>query len=358
MPNSRHLHHANEDLDADVAQCRDGAAFDPQTLSTLSASSMVGLQRLSGNQAVGRYLQRCTEGEVNGHTAVQRQPMTVVQRQDHPRDVDPRPNFGPNGPKLELPPLFSFGIKDGKPYVKVDEIKDVNGESPELWVRPSDISAEMQEWARKQAGGGADGGTALPRNMPPTRVPNEYAARWAVDLCLPRGGLHNPLCPVPHPPQPPPAPTGPLPDLSPLWTDRVTFQHDRPASGVADTAGLTAEGKSTLDQVIGWLRIDIKLRVRLIGHCSSEGGAEHNQQLASRRVTVIAQAIAAAGFGDRIQDPVVSDGKEAGCQSAGPGRWSCGDTKAAAEPDPADRVVEVAYFHALDLNLTLPTIGK
>lgn len=173
-------------------------------------------------------------------------------------------------------------------------------------------------------------------------------------LCL----LHPELCKfpaqLPSPPERPSLPT-PGPQLGILWTDEVHFQQDHPAPGERDAGRiLTAAGQKELDSVYSWLNISSDLQVRLIGNASSEGTADYNQALATRRVNFVLAALAGRGFGPRVTDPLVTDGAESGCQRVGAGLWSCGETKAdqsAARPE--DRVVRVTFARN-----TLPALPK
>jgi hypothetical protein len=147
----------------------------------------------------------------------------------------------------------------------------------------------------------------------------------------------------------------PGPQLGILWTDEVHFQQDHPAPGERDAGRiLTAAGQKELDSVYSWLNISSDLQVRLIGNASSEGTADYNQALATRRVNFVLAALAGRGFGPRVTDPLVTDGAESGCQRVGAGLWSCGETKAdqsAARPE--DRVVRVTFARN-----TLPALPK
>lgn len=309
------------------------------------ADSLNSLQQMAGNRAVGQYLE------------VQRQAVPVIQRQP-----EPLPNVGPPVSEVPKPPIISIVGENGKLYWKIEGLPGV-GSTPKIPLDPRDTPAEVREKLGKVTGGGGTGPGGLPSNFPATPVTDALPPNWLEDMCKRDGARTNPLCivlPPAGPPTPQPLPTPTLPILTVLWTDRVTFQHDRPLPGSVATSAMTPGGKSSLDSIVSWLKLDANLRVRLVGHASAEGSTEHNQQLSTRRVRMVARALTAAGFGDRVQDPLFSDGRESGCLSVGTGMWSCGDAKAAApesEPDPEERAVEVSFFREPKFTLELTPPG-
>jgi outer membrane protein OmpA-like peptidoglycan-associated protein len=354
-----------------------GAAAGAPPDRPLTAGSVLALQRLAGNRATGRYLtvQRCgstpadqcgchgaeegTRPADSGGGTAQRQTAPVVQRE--PGAAGTPPNLGPPVTEVPRPPMVSVGRANGKWYWKAENVPGI-GSTPQVPLNPADIPGEIDRLLKGAAKPGD--GKQPPVDLPPVRIDEGEVQRWVATMCSRDSGRTNPLCllntPAPAPAgQPagqPPGTAAPAPGV--LWTDRITFQRDQPLPGAAGPGALTTAGQGALASVLSWLKLDPKLRVRLIGKASSEGDADLNQQLSDRRAQQIFGALSAAGFGDRVADPLPSDGQEAGCRPVGRGVWSCGATKASAEPDPEDRVVEVAFFHDLDLDLKLtpPTL--
>jgi hypothetical protein len=150
-----------------------------------------------------------------------------------------------------------------------------------------------------------------------------------------------------------------LPSIRPigvLWTDPVTFEHDRPAPGTTKLPGnVTTEGTQAIESILSWLKLDPTLRVRLVGHASAEGEATHNLELSKRRVQLVRDRITAAGFAKQIADPFLSDGNEQGCTAMGAGLWACGDQRATpGEVRPEERRVDVTFIRNLDALLQEP----
>jgi hypothetical protein len=295
---------------------------------------------------------------------IQRQPTELPNDRPDP-NIGLPPNVGPPVSEVPKPPIVSIISKDGKLYWKVEGIPGIS-KTPEIPLDPRDIPEEARKLLKKVPGGGTPGGP--PGGFPPS-PPIVLPPNWLADICKRESGLLNPksesgrlnvLCQIAMPKPPTPTPIlGPPPRLGPLWTDRVIFERNRPESGTpGSNSSLTAEGRSSLDSILSWLKLSPNLRVRLIGNCSFEGDTDHNQQLSNRRVLMILRELEKAGFGLRVQDPLLSDGKEAGCQNAGRGMWACGALKASSEEARSeDRAVEVTFFHDLVLNLEPPTLG-
>lgn len=346
---SGHTARTSHRLHEDDPRLRDTPGTPPpvaRPAPTGDRAGLLALQRTAGNQATGHYL------------ALQRDDGAEPYGGRTPSDVATPPNLGP--PVSPVPWPFTFNVgrdKKGHWYWKAENLPGL-GSTPEVPLNPLDIPARVRE-ILKGAGKPGDG-KKPPVWIPPTPVDPGFAVEWAGKMCVREPD--NPYCAalrraVTPQPAPGPDPAAPGPDLGVLWTDRVTFLKDRPQPGGAGPAALTSDGKAVLASVLSWLKLDPKLRVRLIGSSSSEGGAEHNKELSLRRAQQIQRALAAAGFGDRLGDPFVPDGQESGCESAGPGIWSCGDAQASEEPDPADRAVKVTFFRAPDLSLTPPATG-
>jgi hypothetical protein len=162
--------------------------------------------------------------------------------------------------------------------------------------------------------------------------------------CFPPQVLSEGICTFPTtrgPQTPQPTTPTPGPQLGTLWTDTIHFQKDHPAPG--ESAGapiLTAEGQSELASVQRWLRLSPDLQVRLIGHASSEGDTDSNQQLSARRVQFVGATVAG-----RLSEPVLADALASGCTSVGTGLWACGERQAdQVAANPEDRVVKVTFM--------------
>jgi outer membrane protein OmpA-like peptidoglycan-associated protein len=152
----------------------------------------------------------------------------------------------------------------------------------------------------------------------------------------------NPLSPLCLKPPTPAPKTDPLfRPVGVFYGFDVTFEYDQPAK---PPGGMTADGTATLDWVVKHLQSDSTLQVRLIGHASAEGGAEHNLQLSMRRARAVYAALDSQGLGARVMD-FVGGADPAGCKRMEFGMWACGASQAAAgEGRPEDRKVTVTFL--------------
>jgi hypothetical protein len=185
----------------------------------------------------------------------------------------------------------------------------------------------------------------------PSALPGPICLPWQRTLtgecCVPPMVPQGLRCAAPGGPSNPP-PLGPLPagpQLGALWTDEIHFRQNHPAAGESTPDRvLTQAGIEELKSALSWLKLSPDLEVRLIGHASSEGAPDYNQELATRRARFVAAVLAKKGFSARISDPLLSDGAESGCQRLDAGQWSCGEERsdpAAARPE--ERVVRVTF---------------
>lgn len=191
--------------------------------------------------------------------------------------------------------------------------------------------------------------SSIPPISPDLLCPPERRTTLGI-CCVPPMVADGAICSFPAAPQTPTpqTPPSPTPQFGILWTDTIHFQQDHPGPGETDPAHiLTPQGQQELASVQLWLTPPTDLRVRLIGHASSEGDTAYNQALATRRVQFIAPKVAG-----HVADPIIGDGAEAGCSQIGKGLWSCGESKAdQSSANPEDRVVRVTFARN-----TLPTL--
>jgi hypothetical protein len=263
-----------------------------------------------------------------------------VQRQPADPNVGTPPNLGPPVSEVPRPPICSLIFEGGGVYWKCENIPKI-GSTPKIPLDPRKIPDEIDKLLKKKDGDKkpATPPGPLPRGdqpQGPIPYPVEDPARLLEQMCK----LYPFICQ----PTPKPGPVGPAgPQLGVLWTDTIHFEQDRPAVGETDAGRvLTAAGKQELQSVLEWLDLSSDLQVRLIGSASSEGTAEYNQALSTRRARFVAAAL--AKYAGRIADPMLGDGAESGCASVGKGLWSCGASKAApGSQNPEDRVVRVTF---------------
>jgi hypothetical protein len=264
-----------------------------------------------------------------------------VQRQPADPNVGTPPNLGPPVSEVPRPPICSLIFEGGGIYWKCENIPKL-GSTPKIPLDPRKIPDEIDKILKKKDG---DKKPPVPGPLPsadqprgPIPYPVEDPARLVQQMCK----LYPFICqPAPKPAPGLAAPAGP--QLGVLWTDTIHFEQDHPAAGETDAGRvLTAAGKRELQSVLEWLDLSPDLQVRLIGSASSEGTAEYNQALSTRRTRFVAAAL--AKYGGRIADPMLGDGAASGCQPVGQGLWSCGASKAApGVQNPEDRVVRVTF---------------
>jgi Domain of unknown function (DUF4157) len=299
------------------------------------------------------------------HAGTYRQ--SLMRQPTDPRPEPPR-NVGPPVSEVPKPPICSFVWKNGRFYWKCEGVPGI-GSTPDIPLDPRDIPREVREklgGLGKPPDSAAPPGSSSPIQVWPPPPTAGLPARWLETLCQrdPRSPLCLPLAPrgfVAPPSGVATRPTGPL------WTDNVTFEFDQPsAGGRGIAAGVTAEGSKAIEDVVFWLNNDPSLRVRLIGHTSSEGDSAHNLELSRRRVRFVQERLRASGLADRIADPLLSDGQEGGCETLGPGLWACGEQKTDKEAArPEDRKVEATIIRSpFDVlrpgavTLPAPTLGS
>jgi hypothetical protein len=128
----------------------------------------------------------------------------------------------------------------------------------------------------------------------------------------------------------------------------VFFEQDRPALSVTGEAGLrtsaTPQGSKSFDDLVSDLTANPTFKVQLTGKASSEGTPEYNRKLGERRVRLVADALVAKGIDrSRIAD---QPGTKVACAAVEAGLRNCGESGAAATPDPADRQVRADVFDA------------
>ncbi|HKH50004.1 MAG TPA: DUF4157 domain-containing protein [Thermoanaerobaculia bacterium] len=152
-------------------------------------------------------------------------------------------------------------------------------------------------------------------------------------------------------PQPPPQPS-PQPAPPPaVQVFDIGFFQDAPqpwyAAPARFTASVTNPGKETFKLLVAALKAKPERRAQLDGHASSEGpkgDVRYNHRLTERRVEVVVSELGKRGVGsDRIA-PVPRSAVPAGCEPAGTGRFSCGESGAQPAPAPADRRVTAQVF--------------
>ena len=126
-----------------------------------------------------------------------------------------------------------------------------------------------------------------------------------------------------------------------FYSSEIHFEHNLPSGA---QGGMTADGARELEWVVGHLQADPTLRARLVGHASSEGTAQENQQLSVRRAKAVYGALAAKGLGARVQD-LVHGADPSGCARVEFGVWACGASRATpGEARPEDRKVVVTFL--------------
>jgi len=105
--------------------------------------------------------------------------------------------------------------------------------------------------------------------------------------------------PAPSVPGAPGAPGAPEVPASPLKD--VFFDFDK--------SNIREDQKAALNDNIGWLKVNSKVKVTLEGHCDERGTAEYNLGLGERRAKAVKDYLLAAGIAaDRIA--TISYGKE------------------------------------------------
>jgi Domain of unknown function (DUF4157)/OmpA family len=148
-----------------------------------------------------------------------------------------------------------------------------------------------------------------------------------------------------------------LPPVPDLTIDRpVHFNLDQPTSVVGSEpalrASLTAEGKSDLTQLIGWLVKFPDFGVQLTGMASVEGPPAHNMQLGETRARSVANVLIARGIAPyRITEPV---GAKDDCPALSSGIHNCGDSLASKTANPNDRQVRARLFLLPELSAKKP----
>ena len=265
-----------------------------------------------------------------------------LQRQPADPNVGTPPNLGPPVSEVPRPPICSLVFEGGGIYWKCENLPKI-GSTPKIPLDPRKIPDEIDKLRKR--GEGDKKPAAPPGPLPsgdqprgPIPYPVEDPGRLVEQMCK----LYPFICqPAPKPAPGPATPAGP--QLGVLWTDTIHFEQDHPAMGETDAGRvLTAAGKRELRSVLEWLDLSPDLQVRLIGGASSEGTAEYNQALSTRRARFVAAAL--AKYAGRIADPMLGDGAESGCQSLGKGLWSCGAASAVpGTQNPEDRVVRVTF---------------
>lgn len=299
------------------------AALRPQS-GTLAAE-LLRLQRSAGNAAVGRLLAREPE-------------------QPPPDLLPPK-----TGPKEGEPPEItgcSFGWKDGE-WVWSCEGLPGGISTPDIPLDPRKIPGKL--------------GDLIPKSKAPKvgPFPSPDQAPWLKPpLSLEGICRANPTFPMCVKPLPPPKKSDSVfRPVGVFYTFDVLFEHNQPSE---PKGGMTTAGASSLDLIIGHLEADPTLQVRLVGHASSEGNAEQNVALSSRRARAVFAALEAKGLGARVMDFV--GGKDpAGCKRLEFGVWACGAAQATpGEARPEDRKVAATFLRNAPPkpgSLTLETPG-
>ena len=267
-----------------------------------------------------------------------------VQRQLPPEDR----RRSEMGPYRETPlPARCNVIWDGRWWFQCEGLPHVK-KTPKIPADLREIPGEIQKGLEKFRKGGQPppaAGWSWPMPMD-----EGFVERWVAGVC--DREPHSILCRVPggtvEAEQPELSPPLPWP-VGVFWTTGIHFEHDRPSVGgegaEGTEAGITPEGARALDTIVFLLQGDPTLRVRLIGHASSEGTAQHNLALSTRRAEAVRQRLDAAGVSWQVTDPVESDGLNEGCDRLEIGMWACGAAQAAdGEIRPEDRQVSATLL--------------
>jgi outer membrane protein OmpA-like peptidoglycan-associated protein len=90
----------------------------------------------------------------------------------------------------------------------------------------------------------------------------------------------------------PPAPAA-KPDLGPPPRAQVHFKHDAPSPGELGEGSIVQRGN--LRQVLAYVAQAPNAPIRLVGHASVEGSAQHNRRLAERRSRLVEGLVRSAG---------------------------------------------------------------
>lgn len=330
----------------------DRASAVPLSARTL-ADQVLRLQRSVGNGGVARLLARCPDGsdptcachdggrrprrpgefrELEGALASAAAQRRLAREPQPGEDVLP-PATGPRGGEPPEMTGCMFGWKDGE-WVWSCEGLPGGLSTPDIPFDPRKIPGKLGDLIPKQKGPPAGGWRPFPA---PDQAPWLQPPLSLEGIC--RTNPTFPMCTKPLPT--PKKPDSLLRPVGVFYSWDVLFEHDQPAK---PQGGMTSAGASTLAWVIEHLEADPTLQVRLVGHASSEGGADANRRLSMRRARAVYAALDAKGLGARVMD-FVGGTDPAGCERLEFGMWACGSTQAAADgPRPEDRRVVVTFL--------------